>query len=461
MLLIVFFPVFGVCVFLYIRHEDRGQQFVVEPDDLTLLADSVRKMDSTPEQASAQDVRLLQDMSADITKLALQTTPAEGYIRYDYVVPAGYYPQLWDWDGYFIGAHWANQNSADAKYLKGWALTFMSSADESGYVPGCITPKGPRPLFGKFAMKPFVAQGALLAAERLNDYSWITPYWNKLEAIAQYRERTQFDSKWGLYYWDNAMQSGADNNAALSNDPKDAGAILAVDASVFVMREDLAMAALADRLGRAEDAATYRNQADGLRKALLDHLWSSSDAMFWNRRRDTGAWIKRMSYSNFVPLAAELLPREEGRRMIARHLLNSAEMRSTYGFRSLAKNDSDYNNRAIIDPYSNWLGPIWINANYLDWIALRHYGFLRESRWTALTIAQMLNSDIAKWGSMHEDYNAETGEGLAPTPEQSPGGHFAGFVGWNMLALDMLQCELTNLHCMYLEIPAAPVKPRQ
>ena len=422
---------------------------------------SARERDSMLEQKSNQETKLLQDFSADLAKLALQTTHrAEGYIRYDYVIPAGYYPQLWDWDGYFIGAHWANQNAADAKYLKGWALTFMSSADESGYVAGCITPKGPRPLFGKFAMKPFLAQGALLAAERLNDYSWIAPYWNKLEAIARYRDRTQFDLKWGLYFWDNAMQSGADNNVALSNDPKDAGAILAVDASVFVLREELAMAAIALKLGRTKDADTYRGKADELKKALLDHLWSSEDAMFWNRRRDTGALVKRISYSNFVPLVADVLPAEDARRMIERHLLSPTEMRSEHGFRSLARSDADYNNRAIIDPYSNWQGPIWINANYLDWIALRKYGFVSEARWTALTIAKMLHRDISKWGSMHEDYNAETGDGLAPTPEQSPGGNFTGFVGWNMLSLDMLQCELTNLHCMYLEIMSAPVKPR-
>jgi hypothetical protein len=35
---------------------------------------------------------------------------------------------------------------------------------------------------------------------------------------------------------------------------------------------------------------------------------------------------------------------------------------------------------------------------------------------------------------------------------QSPGGHFAGFVGWNLLAEDMLQCEVTDLHCMNLQI---------
>ncbi len=53
---------------------------------------------------------------------------------------------------------------------------------------------------------------------------------------------------------------------------------------------------------------------------------------------------------------------------------------------------------------------------------------------------------------VHEDYNAETGEGLAPTVAQSPDGKFAGFVGWNLLALDMLQCEEGGTHCMTLAI---------
>ena len=138
--------------------------------------------------------------------------------------------------------------------------------------------------------------------------------------------------------------------------------------------------------------------------------------------------------------------------MIRLHLLNQAEMRSDYGFRSLAKSDPSYNNEAIINPYSNWRGPVWINANLLVWLALRQYGFADEARWLALTLADDLHRDIAKWGSMHEDYSAETGEGLAPTPKQSPGGKFAGFVGWNLLAMDMLQCETGHGHCMSLAI---------
>ena len=136
--------------------------------------------------------------------------------------------------------------------------------------------------------------------------------------------------------------------------------------------------------------------------------------------------------------------------MIRCHLLNPDEMQSPYGFRSLAKSDPAYNNQAIINPYSNWRGPVWINANFLDWLALRRYGFHAESRQLAVTLAAMLHRDIASWGSMHEDYNAETGDGLAPTVAQSPGGRFAGFVGWNLLAQDILQCETGHGHCMTL-----------
>ena len=407
--------------------------------------------------APTSDAALLADLTADFARLAPQTIrPADGYIQYPYLIPAGYYTQMWDWDGFFIGAHWANQGPADAKYLRDWVLGFASSADAEGYVAGCITPKGPRPLFGKFAMKPFLAQGALLASERLHDYSWIKPAWPAMQRILTYRRRTQFDPKWGLWFWDNAMQSGADNNPALTNDPKDRSAILAVDASVWAMREYLAMAALADHLYDPADARAYRAEAAATRSAILAKLWSPSDAMFFNRRRDSGAWVRVLSWSNFLPLADGLLPSADARRMILCHLLNPDEMQSRYGFRSLAKSDPGYNNQAIIDPYSNWRGPIWINANFLDWIALRRYGFNAESRQLAVTLAAMLHRDIAKWGSMHEDYNAETGDGLAPTPEQSPSGHFAGFVGWNLLAEDMLQCETGHGHCLSLAVSDAP-----
>ncbi len=403
----------------------------------------------------SSDSALLAALTADFARLQPQTLrPADGYIQHPYLIPAGYYDQMWDWDGFFIGLHWANQNSADAKYLRDWVLSFAGSADDEGYVAGCITPKGPRPLFGKFAMKPFLAQGALVAAQKLNDYEWLRPAWPAMQRVLAYRRRTQYDAKWGLWYWDNAMQSGADNNAALSNDDHDRSAILAVDASVYAMREYAAMAALAEHLGDSALARTYRDEAAATRAAILRHLWNGKEAAFFNRRRDNGAVVHVLDWTGFLPLLDGLLSPDEARRVVRTHLLNTAEMRSEHGFRSLSKSDPAYSTEASIKPYSNWRGPIWINTNFFDWLILRRYGFREEAHALALTLAADLHRDIAKFGSMHEDYSPETGEGLAPTLEDSPGHKFAGFVGWNLLALDMLQCELGEGHCMNLNMPS-------
>jgi len=368
--------------------------------------------------------------------------PAEGFIKYDYLIPAGYYKQMWDWDGFFIGVHLANQSREKAKYLKYWVLDFAGAVDQEGYVAGCITTAGPRPLMGKFAMKPFLAQGAVIASERIGDYSWVKPVWPALRRVIAYREKTQFDPKWGLFFWDNAMQSGADNNVALTNDPNDRSAILATDLSTFQLREYKAMALLGEKLGDPKAASEYREKAGRLRAAMLKHMWSEPDAMFYNLRRDNGQLVKRISYSNFVPLIEPIVSDTQARQMIRRYLWNPDHMLSKYGLRSLSKQDPNYNNVSMIDPYSNWQGPIWINANYLDYIALKRCGFHAEAAQLAGMLGKVVLVDIAKWNSMHENYNAETGEGLAPTPGQSPNHVFTGFVGWNLLVQDMLGCEV-------------------
>jgi alpha,alpha-trehalase len=394
-------------------------------------------------------------LSTDVAKVYAQLEPrsirpAEGFIKYDYLIPAGYYKEMWDWDGFFIGVHLAHQSREKAEYLKWWVLNFAGAIDKDGYVAGCITTKGPRPLMGKFAMKPFLAQGALISSERLGDYGWVKPIWKNLRKLVSYRESTQYDSKWGLFFWENAMSSGADNNLALSNDPDDKNAILATDLSTFQLREYKAMARLAEKLGEHAEAVEYQTKAERLRSAMLEHMWFGDDSMFFNVRRDNGKPIKRISYSNFVPLIDNILPDDSAKKMIRNYLWNPDQMLAPYGLRSLSKHDPDYNNVSMIEPYSNWQGPVWINANYLDYIALKRYGFDAEASHLADSLGRVVLADIKKWGSMHENYNAETGEGLAPTPEQSPNHIFTGFVGWNLLVEDMLECE-AKADCDLLE----------
>jgi alpha,alpha-trehalase len=401
---------------------------------------------------------LLDDVSSAYAKLEPQTIrPAEGFLKYDYLIPAGAYKQMWDWDGFFIGSHLAHQNREQAKYLKWWVLSFAGAIDKVGYVPVFLTTEGlPEPklheTFGAFTVKPFLAQGAVIASERLGDYQWVTPVWKNLGLILAYREKTQFDPKWELYFWENAMQSGEDNNVALTNDPKDRNAILAVDLCTFQMREYKAMARLAEMLGKKTEAGEYRRKAEGLRAAMLKHLWFAEDGMFFNVRRDTGKPVRSISGSNFIPLIEDILPPADARTMIRRYLWSPEHMLAPYGIRSLSKQDPGYNNVSMFDPYSNWQGPVWINTNYLYFLALRRYGFGEEARQLAGILGRLVLADIRKWGSMHECYHAETGEGLAPTAEQVRDHVFPGFVGWNLLVQDMLQCAAKG-DCFGLDWP--------
>ncbi|TGV04616.1 MGH1-like glycoside hydrolase domain-containing protein [Flavivirga rizhaonensis] len=394
---------------------------------------------------------LYKDIHTEFSKLSPKVIqPAEGYLKYPYLIPAGFYKQMWDWDGFFMGNFFVSQGKPE--YLKYWALNLIEGIDEDGYVSGCATTKGPRPIFGKFAMKPFLSQGVYFASTSMNDFSWVNNKYEALKKVLAYREQTQQDEKTGLFFWELAMQSGADNNPALNYFQKDTRSFLACDASAFQLKEYLAQAKIAEKLGKTEDAKFYQEKAEKLKKAINDVLWCDEDKIFYNVDRETGTFYKRVSYSSFIPLIEKIISEENGKEMINRYLLNPDHMKAKFGFRSLSKSDPDYNNKNIIKPFSNWQGPVWPIANYLYSIALKNYGFDHEITWQAETLGNLLLNDIKEWDSMHENYHADTGEPLAPAASYvDENGKFVGFISWNLCIQNVLD-GVVNDRWMLLEL---------
>jgi glycogen debranching enzyme len=247
-----------------------------------------------------------------------------------------------------------------------------------------------------FTIKPFLAQGAVIASERLGDYQWVGAAWDTLRRIISYREKTQYDPKWQLFFWETAMQSGEDNNVALTNDAKERNAILAVDLCTFQLREYAAMSRLAEKLGKPEEVAEYRHKAEVLRDAMRKHLWFAQQAMFFNVRRVDGQPVRRISVSNFFPLLEDILSPADARTMIRRYLWNREHLLALYGIRSLSKQDPSYNNASMIDPYSNCQGPVWINTNFISFIALKRYGFNDEAANLSGILGRLVLGDIKK-----------------------------------------------------------------
>ena len=382
---------------------------------------------------------LQEGLAAEFRRLEPQVIKEpEGYLKYPYLIPAGFYSQLWDWDAFFMANHFIAGGKPE--YMKYWALTYMENIDEEGYVSGGMTTQGQRKIFGKFAMKPFLSQGVYQYSKAVGDFSWIEPCYDRLVKILEYRKKTQYDETFGLYYWEIAMQSGADNNPAMNYFEQDTRSYVCADASAFQYGELMAQSKIAEHLGKTEDAVKFKQAAEDLKNNLNKYLWNEKDQVYYNVDRETGQQYKRVSYSSFVPLMYKMASPEQGRATIKRYLASEDHMRSPYGYRSLSKQDPDYNNKNIIVPFSNWQGPVWPIANYIYSIGLKHYGFDNEVAWLAETLGTLLLEDIKDCGMMHENYHADTGVPLAPAANHvDKDGKFAGFISWNLCIENVLE----------------------
>lgn len=369
----------------------------------------------------------------------------QGFIKYPYLIPAGFYSQLWDWDAFFMANHFISKGQPE--YMKNWVMTFSQGIDDDGYVAGCMTKDGPRNVYsGRFAMKPFLSQGAYHYSRATGDYEWIRPIYKALNSVIDYRRRTQCDSVSGLYYWEIAMQSGADNNPALNYFKEDPRSFISTDATAFQYGELMAQAAIAEKLGYKDDATSLREEAKNIKDKLNELCWSEDDQCYYNIDRETRQHYRRVGYSTFVPLMYKMAPMEKGQAMLKRYMLASDGMKAPYGFRSLSKSDVDYNNRNIIVPFSNWQGPVWGICNYIYSIGLHHYGFDNEVKWLAATVGGLMAKDLDDYGTMHETYHADTGEPLAPSnfKYRTPEGKIQGFVSWNLCMENVFEGLLQN-----------------
>ena len=393
-------------------------------------------------QPSVTDEELqtvLTQLSDEFTRISPRVVrPAEGFLKYPYLIPAGFYQQMWDWDGYFMGTWFIGKGRPE--YMQYWALNFLEGMDENGYVAGCMTTEGPRVKRGTFFMKPFLSQGVLRASQAMGDFEWVRPYYERLCRVLTYRDATQRDEATGLYFWEMAFQSGADNNPALNYFSDDRRSFLACDCSAMQLLEFRAQAEIANALGLKEEAKTWNARAEALAGAIQHLLWCAEDQCYYNVDRETGDFYRRVSYSSFWPLYAGLALEADGQAMIRRYLLSGQHMRSPHGLRSLSASDPDYNNKNIILPFSNWQGPIWIPALVVYAGGMLNYGFKEELRPIAVQTARLLLKDLDTFDTMHENYHAETGEGLAPAPDYvDADGRFIGFISWNLCAESVLR----------------------
>ena len=391
-------------------------------------------------------------------------------LKYPYITPGSrqYAAVLWDWDSWLSNValrQILNDIASEADktealtYEQGCVLNYLAyTSPEDGYMPMVVDAETnpdrikPSDIYSTNMHKPCLAQhAAFLIRENGGEAEWIRNGFGRMQAfIGNYHEHHRHKAT-GLYYWQDDLAIGVDNDPSTFFRPNGSSASIYLNCLMY--KELLAMAYIADRLALADEAARYNDMAAVLKKAVQEHCWDEKDGMYYSvdinllpytgepeyifgkpfvlhegAPRDYPCLIQRLGcWSGFMALWAGIATEQQAERMVKENLMDERTFCAPYGVRTLSKLEKMYNMRPTHNP-SNWQGPIWGVSNYMVFRGLADYGFKKEARTMAQKTVALYGSDLKKEGALHEYYNPDTGEPIINK----------GFQNWNYLVLNMI-----------------------
>lgn len=387
------------------------------------------------------------------------------FIRYPFIDPGSVYDgNVWDWDTYWsvyglLGmADVLPRETLDrvVEHAKGNVYNFLDHQLPDGYIPMMIeVADWPEPYLNLMRKrgvrmnmhKPFLCGQISLISRFTGDWGWAAGFADQLERYFDCYDRDYFNANCGLYVWIDDIMIGMDNDPASFGRPKSSTANIFLNG--FMVEELSRMAEYLEATGRARRASYYREKREKLISAIQAECWDRRDRFFYSvdvdvktRRFDwfhqgLGVFwkslpIKIRVWSGFIPMWAGFATREQAEALAA-HMFDPETFDSDFGVCTLAKDEKMFNLSVTNNP-SNWLGPIWLVANYVAFRGLMNYGFVDRARVICARSVRLLSDDLIHTGSLHEYYDPFTGKPIMN----------GGFINWNLLALNMIR-EL-NVH---------------
>jgi len=384
--------------------------------------------------------------------------PAQGCLAHPYFVPGGiFHDELWDWDSFWIakGLLALSAGMADTQaeefvlHAKGSWINFFLNQAPNGAVPIMVKSTNPDVFLcsshrGRNQAKPVFGQFALAISTHTGDASWIAPHFDGLMKFYT-RWMEEHGTGTGLLVWGCDVAIGVDNDPTTYGRPEFSSANLLLNCLFY--QDVLATGKLAVMLGREAEACVLQNWADRLKEAVQRECWDACDGFFYTvdvqsqdhrgkylpglKQGMAMSWqtlpLKVKMFTGFLPMWCGIATEDQARVLVENHLRHGGEFAAQWGIRSISKSERMYEPATDSANPSNWLGPVWIVANYMVYEALKRYGYEADANALAEKTRMLLVDDLQKTGTLHECYHPDTG---APNFN-------AGFLSWNILAVLM------------------------
>ncbi|MFT3866874.1 MAG: trehalase family glycosidase [Nibricoccus sp.] len=392
-----------------------------------------------------------------------------GAFKYPFLTPGSqqYGDILWDWDSWWSNVALrqillekgsAEERTKALQCEQGCVLNYLNYGGMDGWIPIILKRKsgtrsevkGNQDIYATNMHKPCLAQhAAFLTKLNGGDAEWLREGIYFLQAFINKYKNHQRHKATGLYFWNDDMAIGVDNDpCTYMRPPKSSGSIYL---NCMMYKELVALVYLCERLNLGEIGAQYRRDADELKESIQKHCWDERDGFFYSvdlnllpyeprpfggdskfilhagYPRDYDCLIQRIGvWSGFMAMWAGIATPEQAKRMVEEHYRNEKTFNAPYGIRTLSKMEKVYNVRASGNP-SLWTGPIWGISNYMVFSGLVNYGYEQDARELAEKTIVLFGRDFERFGALHEYYLPESGEPVLNK----------GFQNWNYLVLNM------------------------
>lgn len=394
-----------------------------------------------------------------------------GSLDFPFLTPGSnqYLDMLWDWDSWLsnvalrqILLEKGNDKDREEalKYEQGCVLNSLSYGGMDGWIPIWIE----RDASSREEMlkkcnpwksnmhKPTLAQHAAFIVKNMDgDAEWLRDDFYYLQAFVNKYLNFHRHKLTGLLFWETDEAIGVDNDPSTFYRPYGSSGSIFLNALMY--KELCAISYLADCLRLTDIKNFYEHEAELLSESIREHCWDRRDGFYYSvdlnlrpvekpnikslqpgelyfhvgQPRTYDCLIQRISvWSGFMALWANIATREQAEIIVEKHFHDTTSFNAPAGIRTLSPLEKMYDTRASGNP-SSWLGPIWINVNYLVFRGLVDYGYTDEAKELAEKTILLLGRDLERFGALHEYYLPENGEPVLNK----------GFQNWNFLVLNM------------------------
>jgi neutral trehalase len=165
-----------------------------------------------------------------------------------------------------------------------------------------------------------------------------------------------------------------------------------------------ALADIAMELDKANIAVELTKRA-GKYSEALQKLWNDEEGIFLNQNTENGEFSHRISPTNFYPLIAGAATLDQAKTMFTKNYYNPDKFGGKWIMPSIARRDSGYKDNEY------WRGRIWAPMNFLVYLGMCNYDLPAERKDLSDKSMNLLMNEWLTKHHVHENYNAETGEG--------------------------------------------------